>query len=94
MAMEMSPEEIADILKGWGLSTTADSLAKPNADMVETIYWACLTQVTGITRDCLQQPLQSALQASQTVPRDEDKVRHENSGQSRLRFYRICIHRL
>ncbi|KAF8919466.1 Nuf2 family-domain-containing protein [Mucidula mucida] len=89
MAMEMSPEEIADILKGWGLSTTADSLAKPNADMVETIYWACLTQVTGITRDCLQQPLQSALQASQTVPRDEDKNLYSPALTLHILFYHL-----
>ena len=72
---DMKPEEIASTLADWGVAITAEQLLRPTSDLVESIYWACLTEVTGISRERLQQPIQQGLQACTSGQREEDKVR-------------------
>ena len=66
----MSLSDIINALAGWGISVTPEQLKSPNPDFVETVYCACLQQVTGLSRDSLQEPVQNALANSQV----EDKV--------------------
>jgi kinetochore protein Nuf2 len=67
---QMSIPDIINALAGWGISVSPDQLKSPNSEFVESVYCACLHQVTDLNHDSLQDPVQNALEASQT----EDKV--------------------
>lgn len=57
----MSVTEIVDAFSGWGISVSHEQVLKPSADFVLGIYSACLRQVTSITPDSLQEPVEAAL---------------------------------
>lgn len=57
----MSVPEIVDAFTGWGYSITNEQVAKPTPDFVLGIYTACMEQVTGITQEALQRPVEAAL---------------------------------
>lgn len=67
---QMSIPDIINALAGWGISVSPDQLKSPNSEFVEAVYCACLHQVTDLSHDSLQDPVQNALTASQA----EDKV--------------------
>jgi len=67
---QMSIPDIINALAGWGISVSPDQLKSPNSEFVEAVYCACLQQVTDLSHDSLQYPVQNALAASQV----EDKV--------------------
>lgn len=66
----MTIPDIISALAGWGLSVSHEQLIRPSADFVESVYCACLEQVTDLNHDSLRDPVQNAL-ASYRV---EDKV--------------------
>jgi hypothetical protein len=68
---QMSIPDIINSLAGWGISVSPDQLKSPNSEFVESVYCACLQQVTDLSHDSLQDPVQNALAISQA----EDKVR-------------------
>ncbi|KIK24910.1 hypothetical protein PISMIDRAFT_97675 [Pisolithus microcarpus 441] len=53
--------EIMTALSEWGLSVSTEQLVRPSADFVMGVYSACLEQVTSISSNALQEPIQSAL---------------------------------
>ena len=57
----MSHDEIVDSFSEWGITITQNDLKRPTADFVTTIYTACLQQVTTLTADSLQGPVQREL---------------------------------
>ncbi|TCD67660.1 kinetochore-associated Ndc80 complex subunit nuf2 [Steccherinum ochraceum] len=57
----MSVGEIVDAFSGWGISVSHEQVLRPSSDFVLGIYCACLQQVTSITQDSLQEPVQAAL---------------------------------
>lgn len=68
---QMSIPDIINALSGWGLSVSHEQLIRPSADFVESIYCACLQQVTDIDHEALRDPVQTALVACNP----DDKVR-------------------
>ncbi|KAG5643896.1 hypothetical protein DXG03_009467 [Asterophora parasitica] len=61
---QMSIPDITNALAGWGLSVSHEQLMRPSPDFVEGVYCTCLKQVTDIHQDCLRDPVQNALSAS------------------------------
>ncbi|KAH8108199.1 Nuf2 family-domain-containing protein [Cristinia sonorae] len=57
----MSVTEIVDAFSGWGISVSHEQVLRPTADFVLGIYSACLQQVTNISHESLQEPVQIAL---------------------------------
>ncbi|KAH9857774.1 Nuf2 family-domain-containing protein [Lenzites betulinus] len=53
--------EVVDAFTGWGYSVSPEQVARPTSDFVLGVYSACLEQLTGITLDTLQEPLEQAL---------------------------------
>ncbi|KAI0822657.1 Nuf2 family-domain-containing protein [Trametes gibbosa] len=53
--------EVVDAFTGWGYSVSPEQVARPTSDFVLGVYSACLEQLTGITLDALQEPLEEAL---------------------------------
>ncbi|KAH7889874.1 Nuf2 family-domain-containing protein [Phlebopus sp. FC_14] len=53
--------EIMTALSEWGLSVSNEQLVRPSSDFVISIYSACLEQVTSISHNILQEPVQRAL---------------------------------
>ena len=72
--MEMA--EIISTLSGWGFPVSQPQLLHPTPDFVESVYFACLQQVTELNQESLKEPVQSALDAAQL----EDRVRTVLSG--------------
>ncbi len=57
----MSHEEIIDSFSEWGITIGMNDLKRPSSDFVTNIYAACLQQVTTLTADSLQGPVQTEL---------------------------------
>lgn len=57
----MSISDIVQALSNWGYSVSPEQLSRPSPDFVLGIYCACLQQVTSLTQDSLQEPLEFAL---------------------------------
>lgn len=57
----MSVPEIVDAFSGWGYAISSEQVVRPSPEFVLGIYSACMEQVTGITQESLQQPLDAAL---------------------------------
>ncbi|PCH34940.1 hypothetical protein WOLCODRAFT_141390 [Wolfiporia cocos MD-104 SS10] len=57
----MSVPEIVDAFTGWGYMVSHEEVARPTPDFVLGIYSACLKQVTGITVESIQGPVEAAL---------------------------------
>ncbi|KAL7283136.1 hypothetical protein ACG7TL_002562 [Trametes sanguinea] len=53
--------EVVDAFTGWGYSVSPEQVARPTSDFVLGVYCACVEQLTGITLDTLQEPLEQAL---------------------------------
>lgn len=62
----MSPSDIIHALSGWGLQISPEVLSRPTPDFVETVYTACLDQLTGLGAIELADPVQDAISDSQT----------------------------
>ncbi|KAL0947262.1 hypothetical protein HGRIS_013383 [Hohenbuehelia grisea] len=58
---QMSIADIMGAFASWGLSISQEQLVRPSPEFVEGVYCACLQQVTGLTPEALQGPLQDAL---------------------------------
>ena len=67
---QMSVPDIIESLGKWKIFASPEQLKSPNSEFVERVYCACLHQVTDLSHNSLQDPVQNALEASQT----EDKV--------------------
>lgn len=57
----MSHEEIVDSFSEWGITINTNDLKRPTSDFVTNIYAACLQQVTALSADSLQGPIQREL---------------------------------
>lgn len=53
--------EVVDAFTGWGYSVSPEQVARPTSDFVLGVYSACVEQLTGITLDTLQEPIEQAL---------------------------------
>ncbi|KAF8964092.1 Nuf2 family-domain-containing protein [Flammula alnicola] len=67
---QMSIPDIINALAGWGISVSPEQLKTPTPDFVEGVYCACLQQVTDLNHDSLRDPVQNALNASQSEDKD------------------------
>ncbi|KAK0228252.1 Nuf2 family-domain-containing protein [Armillaria fumosa] len=59
----MDVAEIIESLSAWGFTISIEQINHPSVDLVETIAYACLAEVTGISRETLQQAVQESLAA-------------------------------
>ncbi|KAF5323342.1 hypothetical protein D9611_005820 [Ephemerocybe angulata] len=66
----MDISEIINALTGWGFPVTQPQLVHPTAEFVESVYFACLQQVTELNQESLREPVQSALDAAQLEDRE------------------------
>lgn len=57
----MSHEEIVDSFSEWGIAINPHDLRRPSPEFVTNIYYACLQQVTTLSADGLQGPIQREL---------------------------------
>ncbi|KAI5122463.1 hypothetical protein M0805_008774 [Coniferiporia weirii] len=57
----MKVGEIARALEEWGLRVSEDQIQKPNGDIVQAIYVLFVQQVTGITPESLEEPVDRAV---------------------------------
>ncbi|CDO69122.1 hypothetical protein BN946_scf185042.g24 [Trametes cinnabarina] len=53
--------EVVDAFTGWGYSVSPEQVARPTSDFVLGVYCACVEQLTGITLETLQEPMEQAL---------------------------------
>ncbi|KAI8998922.1 Nuf2 family-domain-containing protein [Trametes punicea] len=53
--------EVVDAFTGWGYSVSPEQVARPTSDFVLGVYSACVEQLTGITLETLQEPIEQAL---------------------------------
>ncbi|OCH95255.1 hypothetical protein OBBRIDRAFT_822977 [Obba rivulosa] len=53
--------EIVEAFSNWGYTISPEQVARPSPEFVLGIYSACLEQVTGMTQDVLQAPVDTAL---------------------------------
>ncbi|PPQ63193.1 hypothetical protein CVT24_005738 [Panaeolus cyanescens] len=61
----MKIRDIIHALTGWGIPVTPEQLKNPSQEFVEGVYCACLQQVTDISAEVLEEPVQAALNNSQ-----------------------------
>lgn len=61
----MKIRDIVHALAGWGIPVSPEQLKNPSPEFVEGVYSACLQQVTDLTSEVLNEPVQSALNNSQ-----------------------------
>lgn len=66
----MPPSEIVGYLGGWNINISHEQLLRPTPEFVESVYYACLEQVTSISLDSIRNPVQNALAALE----DSDQV--------------------
>lgn len=57
----MRISEITLALEEWGLRVTEDQIQRPTSDVVQAIYVLFLQQVTGITPEALEGPVNRAV---------------------------------
>ena len=62
-------DQIVDAFTGWGYSVSPEQVARPTSDFVLGVYSACLEQVTGITLDTLQEPIEQSLASTENPVR-------------------------
>ncbi|TFK30715.1 hypothetical protein FA15DRAFT_26595 [Coprinopsis marcescibilis] len=79
-------QEIIAALSGWGFPVTQNQLIHPAPDFVESVYYACLQQVTELNQDSLREPIQTALDALQ----GEDKDLYAAALSSNLMMYHLA----
>jgi kinetochore protein Nuf2 len=58
---KMSIPDIINSLAGWNMPVSQEQLIKPTPDFVQTIYCACLQQITNISHQSISEQVQSAL---------------------------------
>ncbi|EIW60678.1 kinetochore-associated Ndc80 complex subunit NUF2 [Trametes versicolor FP-101664 SS1] len=58
--------EVVDAFTGWGYSVSPEQVARPTSDFVLGVYSACLEQLTGITLETLQEPIEQGLTTTET----------------------------
>lgn len=61
--------EVVDAFTGWGYSVSPEQVARPTSDFVLGVYSACLEQLTGITLETLQEPIEQGLTTTETPVR-------------------------
>ncbi|PBK96524.1 hypothetical protein ARMGADRAFT_924205 [Armillaria gallica] len=59
----MDMAEIIESLSAWGFTISLEQINHPSVDLVETIAYACLAEVTGISRETLHQAVQESMAA-------------------------------
>ncbi|KLO15739.1 hypothetical protein SCHPADRAFT_849077 [Schizopora paradoxa] len=64
----MNIPDITQALDDWGLRVSEDQIKKPTGEVVQSIYMVVLQQLTGISRDVLQEPVNRALGAVDDFP--------------------------
>ncbi|KAK0197428.1 hypothetical protein F5146DRAFT_46619 [Armillaria mellea] len=69
----MDVAEIIESLSAWGFTISIEQINHPSVDLVETIAYACLAEVTGISRETLQQAVQESMAAHEDKDRDKDR---------------------
>ena len=57
----MSIPDIINSLAGWNMPVSQERIIRPSPDFVQTIYCACLQQITDISHESLSDQVQSAL---------------------------------
>ena len=57
----MSIPDIINSLAGWNMPVSQEQLIRPSPDFVQTIYCACLQQITDISHESLSDQVQSAI---------------------------------
>jgi hypothetical protein len=68
---KMLPSEIVGYLSNWDINITQEQLLRPTPEVVESVYYACLEQVTSISFLSIKAPVQTALARLD----DSDQVR-------------------
>lgn len=68
----MDVAEIIESLSAWGFTISIEQINHPSVDLVETIAYACLAEVTGISRETLEEAVQESLAAYEDKDRDKD----------------------
>ena len=58
---KMSLGEITHSLAGWNIPVSHEQLLRPSQEFVQTVYFACLQQISSITRESISDPAHSAL---------------------------------
>ncbi|KAK0502953.1 Nuf2 family-domain-containing protein [Armillaria luteobubalina] len=69
----MDVAEIIESLSAWGFTISIEQINHPSVDLVETIAYACLAEVTGISRETLEEAVQESLAAYEDKDRDKSK---------------------
>lgn len=67
----MDIAEIIGALTGWGFPVTQQQLSHPTSEFVESVYFACLQQVTELNQESLREPVQTALDSADDL---DDRV--------------------
>jgi kinetochore protein Nuf2 len=67
----MSIPDIINSLAGWNMPVSQEQLIRPSPDFVQTVYCACLQQITNISHESINEQIQSAL----AVLEDQSSVR-------------------
>jgi hypothetical protein len=80
---KMSIPDIINSLAGWDMPVSQEQLIRPSPDFVQTVYCACLQQITSISHESLSEQIKSAL----AVLEDPSPVRFIF-----LTFICTCIH--
>jgi kinetochore protein Nuf2 len=57
----MPPSEITHYLGTWGITISHEQLLRPSPEFVESVYYACLEEVTGTSTDTVRESVQNAL---------------------------------
>jgi kinetochore protein Nuf2 len=58
---KMSIPDIINSLAGWNMPVGQEQLIRPSPDFVQTIYCACLQQITNISHESVGEQIQSTL---------------------------------
>ena len=77
----MSVGEIVESFTGWGYSISPEQVARPTSDFVLGVYAACLSRVTGISIEILQDAAEPSLSATDNPVRSsssQKSSRHLN----------------
>lgn len=72
----MSVAEIVDSFTGWGYSLSPEQVARPTSDFILGVYTACLSRVTGITLEILQDASEQPLSSMDNSVRAPTAVRY------------------
>ena len=75
----MSVAEIVESFTGWGYSLSPEQVARPNTDFIMGVYSACLSRVTGISLETLQDVVEESLSTTDTPVRSLPPPQSESS---------------